>query len=543
VNATARADLLIRGEVVLAASPAGLETVEAVGIVDGRVVAAGAWDDVRSSAAPGARIVDARGTAVIPGLHDAHIHLVGLARTRRSVVLDGARDAGEIADRLGAASVAAGRDAWVTGRGWTEASLGTGTDVLEAAVHGRPAFVFSHDGHSAWASAEARRRAGLDRATHDPAGGRIERDATGEPTGVLRETALDLVAAIVEPPQRAALRAPLDETLRELAGLGITGATEAGDYTDRHGVGADAAFGDSYSSLTDLGDLVDGRLRMTLGIPAAAITAAAARGFRTGAPIPERRTMRHGWAKAYADGALGSGTAALLAPRTCGDGDAGILRLDADALDALFAKARPAIAMAIHAIGDRAARAVLDAVERAPVRSPDVPADRVEHAQLVDATDAGRFSGLGVTASVQPIHAASDRDLVESCWGGRQDGAYAWRRLRDGGALLIGGSDAPVESVNPWLGLFAAVHRRFPRDRRDDWRSGQALTPAEALAAYTTGPAMAIGAPDEGHLRPGARADLAVLSIDLATLLRCDEAVAEARSEMTLIDGREVASI
>ena len=165
--------------------------------------------------------------------------------------------------------------------------------------------------------------------------------------------------------------------------------------------------------------------------------------------------MRFGWAKEYADGALGSGTAALFAPRTCGDGGCGILRLDAEELDALFAAARRR--------GSRW-RCTPSATEpprpcstprSARPPEPEVPADRVEHAQLVARRDLDRFARLGVTASIQPIHAAADRDLVEACWDGRQAGAYAWRRSA-AGALLAAGSDAPVESVNPWLGVFAA---------------------------------------------------------------------------------------
>ena len=145
-----------------------------------------------------------------------------------------------------------------------------------------------------------------------------------------------------------------------------------------------------------------------------------------------------------------------------------------------------------------------------------------------------------MTASVQPIHAAADRDLVEACWDDRQDGAYAWRWLVDAGTRLAAGSDAPVESVNPWLGLFAAVHRRLPSDRRGDWRPAQALTISEALAAYTSGPAAAIGAPDEGNLRIGARADLAVLDTDLETILAADDRLAEVQSVVTLVAGVEV---
>ncbi|MGH2401960.1 MAG: amidohydrolase family protein, partial [Candidatus Limnocylindria bacterium] len=173
-------------------------------------------------------------------------------------------------------------------------------------------------------------------------------------------------------------------------------------------------------------------------------------------------------------------------------------------------------------------------------RTPDVPRDRIEHVQLLRPSDAARFAWLGVVASIQPIHAAADRDLVETAWAGRQDDAYAWRSLADAGALLAAGSDAPVESVNPWLGIFAALHRRFPDDARGDWRPAQALTFAEALSAYTRGPAVAIGAADEGHLHVGARADLAVLSVTLAELQRGGEALAGVRSDMTIVGGREV---
>lgn len=539
---TDRATLLIRGQIVVAARLGGLETADALGIAGDRVVATGSWDDVVAAATPGARVVDVRDRAVVPGIHDFHIHLVALARTRRAVLLDGARDLAEVADRLAAAAARAGTKEWVTGRGWNERQLSGDLAPLEAAVGGRPAFLDSHDGHSAWASAAARRIAGLDRDTVDPPGGRIERAADGTPTGVLRETALEIVGAHVPRLHGAALREALAATLAELAGLGVTGASEAGDYTTENGVGGDAELGDSFSSLTELGDLVDGRSRLTLGIPAGAIGAAARRGLRTGAPLPERRTLRFGWAKGYADGALGSGTAALLARPGLGDGtEAGILRLPGDVLDRLLTSARATgIGMAIHAIGDRAVREVLDALARAGPAVGRVPRDRIEHVQLVTVGDAPRFAALGVTASIQPIHAAADRDLVDTSWRGREGDAYAWRRLVDADALLAAGSDAPVEDRSPWLGVFAAVHRRAPTDRREDWRPEQALTAREALAAYTLGPARALGVADEGHLRPGARADVAVLSVGRGVLLSADERLAGVRSELTLVDGREV---
>jgi predicted amidohydrolase YtcJ len=538
---TATPDLVIRGQIVVAARADGLERADAIAIGGGRVLAIGTEEEVLPAAGR-APMLDVRDRVVVPGMHDFHIHLVGLARSRRAVDLDGAADLDEVTRRISTNADALAGDAWVTGRGWSEAQLGA-RDLapLEAATGGRPAFLMSHDGHSGWASEAARNQAGLRDDTADPPGGRVERGPDGRPTGILREAALELVQPYVSRLQGDALREPLGETLTELAAWGITGATEAGDYTDENGIGVDAALGDSYSSLTDLVDLVDGRLRLTLDIPVDAIPAAAERGLRTGARLAGWRTVRFGWAKEYSDGALGSGTAALFEPRSCGDADPGILRVEPAELERVIRDARrAAIGMAIHAIGDRAVATVLDTVERVGTPEPGVPPDRMEHVQLARAVDRMRFARLGVTASVQPIHAAADRDLVEACWQGRQADAYAFRSLVDAGALLAAGSDAPIESANPWLGVFAAVHRRFPTDAREDWRPSESLTVHEALAAYTIAPGAAVGAPDEGHLRPGARADLAVLNVDLPALLGATEALADVRADVTIVDGNEV---
>ena len=194
----------------------------------------------------------------------------------------------------------------------------------------------------------------------------------------------------------------------------------------------------------------------------------------------------------------------------------------------------------MHAIGDRAVAMALDAMEHGGPRFPDAPADRIEHAQLVRAADRPRFGELDVTASIQPIHCASDRDLAEACWADRLGDAYAYRSLAAAGARLAFGTDAPIESVNPWHTLFAAMHRRMPRDDTPDWRPAETIDAATALAAMTAGPAVAAGRTDLGHLRPGAVADLAVLSTDLTTLLAGDEPVADIRSLLTLVDGKEV---
>jgi predicted amidohydrolase YtcJ len=538
-----RASLVVIGEVVVEANPDGLRTAEAVGVADGRVVSVGSREDVLASATTRATVIDAGAAAVVPGLHDFHLHLVGMARARLEVALDEVVTFGELVARVERAAERLPGDAWLRGRGWAEAAVDHGAlGDLERAVAGRPALLYSHDGHSAWASAAARRLGEIGAGSHDPGGGRIERDEAGVPTGVLRERATDLVEAVAGRAGGAELALALDETVGELLSWGVTGATDAGDSSAASGIGAYAAIGDRGSILLDARDHLDGRLRLTVNLPAEAIEAGAGLGLRTGSPIPGTSTLRAGWAKAYADGALGSRTAALFEAYSCGDEEqVGILRLEPEDLDRLLAAGRAAgIGLAVHAIGDRAAAAVLDGIERCPARRRGMPPDRIEHLQLLRPSDRTRLAALDVTASVQPIHAASDRELVERCWRPRQADAYPWRALAAGGARLAFGSDAPIESPNPWHGIFAAVHRRLPGDGTADWRADQALDPASALAGYTRGPAASVGAEDEGHLRPGARGDLAVLSIDLPTLLAADERMASVRAVLTVLDGREV---
>jgi predicted amidohydrolase YtcJ len=537
-----RATLVVTGQIVISIEAGGVQTAEAIGIADGRVVAVGSRDEVLEGKAPAARLVAAGPAAVIPGVHDFHLHLVGMARARREVRLSGVVSAAAFlaATRQAGAELVA--DAWLRGQGWSEALLAaTPLEWLEDAVGDHPAMLYSHDSHSAWASAAARRMAGLRAETQDPPGGLIERGTGGEPTGLLRESATDLVESAAGRLRGPALDAALDEVLAELAGLGITGATDAGDTTAESGNGEFAALGDSASTLFGARSRLDGRIRLTVNLPADAIGEAAAMRLATGAALPGTSTLRVGWAKAYADGALGSRTAALFEPYRGGTSDeVGILRLTDEQLDGLASAARAAgISLAVHAIGDRAVATALDAIERAPARRKGAPPDRIEHVQLVRPSDMPRFAELGVTASLQPVHVTSDRPLAEAGWGDRLDQAYPWRSLQNAGARIVFGSDAPIEKANPWLGLFAAVHRRAPGDGSHDWLPQQALDPMAALAAYIRGPALAMGRPEEGYLGVGGLADLAVLNVDLATLLAGDERLATVRSDLTLVEGRE----
>ena len=537
-----RVDRIIVGEVLVAASPGGVETAEAVAIADGRVVAIGTRTELLEMAAGRESVVDATGQAVVPGIHDFHLHLVGMARARRAVLLDDVERFDELLARVrgAAAGIPADGSTWLTGRGWHEPVLdATALARLEEAVAGRPVALTSHDGHSMWASALARRAAGIDEVAPDPPGGRLERDERGVPNGILREAAMAAVVAVKQRLHGPALVGPMRETLAELAALGVTGATDAGDADAHGGVGAHAALGDSFSTLAELRGEIADRVRLTVNLPVAALEPALAGGLRTGAPL-DGGPLRIGWVKVYSDGALGSRTAALFAPHTCGDTpDAGILRHEPAELSAIVERARAGgLRLAIHAIGDRAVATALDAL--ADGAHEDAPMDRIEHVQLIRPADRPRFAASSIVASLQPIHAAADRDAVEACWSDRRDDAYAWRSLADVGASLAFGSDAPIETHNPWHGLHAAVRRHAPGDGRDPWQPAEAIGAAEALAAYTRGPARALRRADEGHLRPGAVADLAILDLGLDRLLAADESAACARSQLTLLAGREV---
>jgi predicted amidohydrolase YtcJ len=417
---------------------------------------------------------------------------------------------------------------------------------LEASLRGRPALLKSHDRHSAWASPAALERAGVADDAGDPLGGRFERDGGGRLNGLLRESAADLVSDHAERLVGEPLVAALREVAGQLVELGITAVTDAGDPTTSNGHGTYAPLGDSFANLTAAEDVFVGRVRVNLNLPADAVDDAAQLGLRTGQPLSDARWFRVGWAKQFADGALGSRTAALFEPYSCTEvsDERGIPRIEAEGLDDLLRRSGDAgIGLAIHAIGDRAVSTVLDAIGRAPSRREELPPHRIEHAQLVRAADRPRFAALGVTASVQPIHLPSDRHVAEQCWAGRLDDAYAYRSMAREGALLAFGSDAPIERANPWRGIFAAVRRTVPGDEAPPWALAEAMTPEAALSAYTLGPARAAGRSDVGHLRPGARADLAILDVDLATLLAADERLATARSRLTLVDGREVRGV
>ena len=485
-------------------APADAPLPDALLAQHGRVLAVGPAAELRS-AARDAQILDLRPATLTPGLTDAHIHLVEWALARREVDLSSA-DSPEAAARMVGRHAGQG-DGWVRGRGWNPHRWAAAPtrELLDRAVPGRPVALQSHDMHALWVSSEALRRAGIDRHTPDPDGGRIVRDADGEPTGLLLERAAELVVGCIPPATDAEVEAALLDAQAELHRLGITGVH---CLPNIHIAGPDPL--PTLETLRARGLL---RLRVLTHLPLAALDDAIRLGVRSGFG---GEWIRIGAVKMFLDGALGSRTAWLREPYVDST-DHGIQVLPADDFrDAVRRAAAAGIATAVHAIGDAAVSLALDVLADPAVRVPALP-HRIEHVQLCPPerfADAGRH---GITASVQPCHLITDWRPAERHWGhDRCRGAYAFRSLLAGGAVLAFGSDAPVEPVDPRLGLFAALARQdLDGQPADGWFPAERLAAPEALRGYTLGPAHAAGATGaQGVLAPGAYADFAAWEQD-----------------------------
>jgi predicted amidohydrolase YtcJ len=390
-------------------------------------------------------------------------------------------------------------------------------------------------GHALVANSCALRLAGIGADTPNPPGGRIGRDAAGQPDGLLfEESAMALVAGLIPRPAPA----ETDEALREA----FPNAWRVG-LTAIHDVDGTRAF-EAYQRLRVQGAL---GLRVVKYLPARVLDDVLAVGLRAGlgddgSTELAKIWLRVGGIKVFADGALGPRTAAMLAPYEGEPDNVGVLTMEEGELRALADKATAGgLPLAIHAIGDRANRLVLDVLAETGVAGLR---HRIEHVQLLHPDDVSRLTALGVVASMQPIHATQDCEMADRYWGERCATAYAWRSLLDAGTVLAFGSDCPVEDLNPFLGIHAAVTRRradgFPDPQ--GWYPEQRLTVEEAVRAYTLGAAYAAGLEDRlGMLAPGKLADLIVLDRDIFS---CDPmAIAETQVEMTMIGGRVVHSV
>lgn len=517
----------------------GEPRAQAILAVDGRIAWVGSDAEVLAAAPAGARRVDLKGRSVFPGFSDSHAHLSGIGWRELTFDLTGVASLAELQRRLRERAVA-DPGAWIVGRGWIESrwtpAVFPSRADLDAIVPDRPVLLGRADGHAALANSRALKLAGIDRNTPDPAGGEILKDtATGEPTGMLIDKAAEVVEALIPPPTAEQAARALEVGAARSVRLGWTQLQLAG------------------SSIAEVEMLCNlyraGRIALRLYVAIDGPGADADRLLNEGRrwdSCDERLTVRG--IKMYADGALGSRGAALLEPYSDAPDNLGLLRNPPDELlRVMKAALRSGIQVETHAIGDRGNRLILDLYEQAlaavPVAERTVadPRFRIEHAQVVADADVARFAELGVIASMQTSHAISDMFFAPQRLGPtRIHGAYAWRRLLDAGAVIAGGSDAPVEAGDPLVEFYAAVARRsLDGFAGPDWGLDQRLTRDEALAILTREPAFAsFEEAERGTIEVGKRADFTVFSADL---MRIPEAeIPQAGAVMTIIGGRIV---
>ena len=499
----------------------------------GRILALGRSDELLSRY-PRARRIDTGSATVVPGLIDAHGHVSGLGATHLSADLVGTTAKDDVIARLRAFARELPQGAWLTGRGWdqndwSEHRFPSAAD-LDAAFPDRPVWLERIDGHAGWANTAAMRAVGRDLSGDwQPEGGRIERAADGQATGIFVDAAMDLVYK--------AIPAPDDATVERMLAMGMQDAVEHG-LTGVHDAGVSLRELEAYRRLADQG-------RMPLRVEAMADGDSRALAWLCGhgAYAHPSGHLRMRAVKLYADGALGSRGAALLADYSDEAGNRGLLVTSPADLERIAAKARDCkLQVATHAIGDRGNEIVLDTYEK--VLGAAAGGDhrwRIEHAQVLAPQDLPRLARLHVIASMQPTHATSDMPWAEERLGAaRIDGAYAWRKLRDSGARLALGSDFPVESVDPRLGLYAATTREDATGKpAGGWHPEDRLTPWEALRGFTLDAAFAGFDENEvGSLAPGKRADFVLLTEDPLGIP--PEGLRELTVQSTWVDGRPV---
>jgi predicted amidohydrolase YtcJ len=479
------ADLLLTGGTIRTLVP-GAPVAE-------RLVVRG--DRIAAEPGPGARSVELGGCCVLPGLGDAHVHFPTWSLARRQVRLEGARSLDEAVGRVAEAVPGVPAGGWLRGLGWRDAGWTEPPTraALDAVAPYTPVALTSKDYHSLWINSAGLARAGADL---DAAGGVVERDEQGEPTGVLRENA----AWRFRDRHLAPSMAEMVEASRE--GLPVAAARGVTAIHDKDGwLGSLELF----QRLRERDELT---LRVWQSLPADRLPHLRALGLRSGFGD---ELLRAGYLKVFMDGTLGSATARLL------DGSGVEITSSAELAEIVREAAAAGWPVGVHAIGDAANRAALDAFEAtADAWRPLGLRQRIEHAQLLDPAELPRFAAVGVAASVQFSHAPSDRDLADRVWEGHE-GAYAYRSLLEAGARLANGSDAPVEELDPLRGIVAGVLRTL--DERPAWRPRQAVTVEQALRATCVEPAwLARDERRRGMLAPGMLADLVVLDRDPVTL-------------------------
>lgn len=495
---------LFAGGTVAAGAEQARHADAAVYVESGRVVEVGGTTDLRRKY-PSAKVVDVAGATVLPGLTDAHAHLYGLGLALDTVNLVGTTSVDEIASRVRDRALRAQPGEWILGRGWDqnrwpEKQFPTAPQLDAIADH--PIWLKRVDGHAGWANTAALRAAGVTAATPEPAGGRVIRDAAGNPTGVFVDAAQEIIERAVPPPSFALHKARVRAAAENIAANGLT---------EIHDAGADAETIRAVRELIDAGQFPI-RVYTMIADDAAQLDA----WFRQGKLVDYGGHLTVRSVKLYSDGALGSRGALLLAPYADDPSNSGLVLSTPAHMADVARRARAAgFQVNTHAIGDKAVRNVIDSYESAGV----TPADRfrIEHFQVVAPADFARVARDGIIASMQPTHATSDMRWAEARVGpDRIRGAYAWRTVLQTGARLALGSDFPVEAVNPFFGIYAAVTRQDQNGwPAGGWYPDQKLTLTEAIRGFTSDAAYAaFEETSRGTIERGKLADFTIVEGD-----------------------------
>ncbi len=525
-------DLIIHNAKIYTVDP-NLPWAEAVAMGNGRILTVGSNNEILPLAGPETKLLDGNGRLVLPGLTDSHVHFLQVAIRNHQISLFGMADFDEVREKVRTAVSQAKPGQWVQGWGWDENlwQRPPSRADLDDIAPDTPVALARMDMHTWWVNSAALKLAGITAETPDPPESKIERDSSGQPTGILREwNAIELVERHIPEPDEATLAGWLEEAITLAHSLGLTGIHD--QRVENEG---DLSFR-LFQALNQSGKL---NLRIHMNIAADRLPLAAALGLQSGFGN-DRLWVGH--VKSFADGTMGSQTAHMLEPFSNDPGNTGIAVTPADEMWQLATAASEAgFPISIHAIGDRAVREVLDVVSElasgkwaseqvTPAtsgRSPLPPLTpsplhlpmphRIEHVQLLHPDDVGRLAQLGVVAAVQPVHLQTDWPTADRVWGQRARLTYAFRSLLDAGTILAFGSDAPVAPLNPMLGVFTAVTRQDNAHQpTGGWYPQERISLEETIYAYTMGPAILSSKQDvQGSITPGKWADLIMLDRDL----------------------------
>jgi predicted amidohydrolase YtcJ len=530
VGAACEPEIVLHGGKIFTVDPAQ-PWAEAVTICGERIAAVGRSADLLREASPRARRIDLQGRLVVPGFNDSHVHLIDGSTQLVEVDLRTSRDAAEMAARLAKYVATQPKGRWILGgfwdhEAWPDKAVPT-REAIDKATPDHPVFVQRLDGHMGLANSLALKLAGITAATPVPDGGAIVKDARGEPTGLLKDNAMALVTRVVPPPD-------LSETLMK-ARAGLAHAARLG-VTTIQDMTTSATELLAYQELRSKGELPV-RITSHQNRPIRSLVDA---GITTGFGDD---WLRIGGIKLFADGAMGSGTAAFYAPYADDPTTSGLLIQSPEELARQMREADAAgFELVVHAIGDKANATVLDILEAINREGPARPRRaRIEHAQVVREADKKRFAALGVIASIQPTHCIDDMRWAEKRIGHeRAADAYDFKSFVSAGVRVAFGTDWFVEPLDPMLGLYAAVTRQFPDGTpAGGWFPEERITMAEAIEFYTAGSAYAeLTDTRKGRLKPGYLADLVVLSNNVFEIPARD--ILSTRTVLTMVGGRVV---